>query len=347
MYSRVWSFFLCCCFFFFFVPAPLLFFYFSISSSLFIQSFFFFFCRFLVKHTNLLFFVFSLSNLFVALRWMFCVLLKPYVITCFLHFNSEMLLLLVLFASKLKTERGRENGIHCARKCWEICFVSIYFANLAPFYQQLKNIMFQFFQSIFPILFAFFNLRTARSDMNSDGIVWEIEQKRKTREREREQMGNMHVRYISRLPHTQHTHIQRQREMGDWGQNRSPHIYVARAIETLVCSSSRKRRKEKKSWQRLPVQICHLHYVCLCHIHTHKHTDMHGIWLVAIARYSTQHSLSDECLQVIAWLVTNFQKYTASQPSSQPVSQFFFLKVQNRRRKKPKWCLSFLNVSML
>lgn len=251
MYSRVWSFFLvrfflCCSFFFFFVPAPLLFFYFSISSSLFIQSFFFFFCRFLVKHTNLLFFVFSLSNLFVALRWMFCVLLKPYVITCFLHFNSEMLLLLlVLFASKLR--RGRENGIHCARKCWEICFVSIYFANLAPFYQQLKNIMFQFFQSIFPILFAFFNLRTARSDMNSDGIVWEIEQKEEmTREREREQMGNMHVRYISRLPHTQHTHIQRQRERDGGLETESFTAYIRGQGHWNTCVFQQQKKKKRK-----------------------------------------------------------------------------------------------------
>lgn len=223
------------------------FFYFSISSSLFIQSFSFFFFRFLVKHTNLLFFVFSLSNLFVALRWMFCVLLKPYVITCFLHFNSEMLLLLVLFASKLKTERGRENCILCARKCWEICFVSIYFANLAPFYQQLKNIMFQFFQSIFPILFAFFNLRTARSDMNSDGIVWEIEQKRKTREREREQMGNMHVRYISRLPHTQHTHIQRHRERWGIGDRIVHRIYTwPGPLKHLCVPAAEKEEKKRK-----------------------------------------------------------------------------------------------------
>lgn len=62
---------------------------------------------------------------------------------CFLHFNTDA----NVAAACIKIEKkNKENGF-VVREYEEI-FASmyIYLANLAPFYQQLKNIMFQFFQ---------------------------------------------------------------------------------------------------------------------------------------------------------------------------------------------------------
>lgn len=162
MYSRFWSFFLhhifpplplllllascftfsCPCRCFCFLLFNFIFFiypkFFS-SSSPFSFSVF----RIFVKHTNLLF-LFSRFVLFVGS----CVFLKPYVIVCFLRFNSEPLLLLF---QRIGIEFENKKKMYALYASATKCLVSIYFANLAPFYQQLKNIMFQFFQSIFPI----------------------------------------------------------------------------------------------------------------------------------------------------------------------------------------------------
>lgn len=195
--------------------------------------------------------------------------LKPYVITCFLHSNSEMLLLLL--HQNWKAEEEEAENVFIVRECWEMLHISTYFANLAPFYQQLKNIMFQFFQSIFPILFAFFNLRTARSDMNSNGIVWEIEQKQRLGERE--QTGNMHVRYISRLPHTQ-THTQRQGERDGGRIVHRTYTWQGHWNTCVVFQQKKKKRKVgKASGSDLsPTLWCVFYTFVPINRHTHTHT---------------------------------------------------------------------------